>query len=84
MSPVPITEPPVEAPVVLLARQPILDARDEVAGHELLYRREDGTGWPIEDESKATAHVVVSAFSDLASSRSPTVRARGSTCRGPS
>ena len=53
------------APVVLLARQPILDARSEVTGHELLYRRQDGTGWPIEDESKATAHVVVSAFSDL-------------------
>lgn len=60
-----VTEPAPSAPVVLLARQPILDARGEITGHELLYRREDGTGWPIDDESKATAHVVVSAFADV-------------------
>ena len=51
--------------VVLFARQPILDAASNVQGHELLFRREDGTGWPIDDENKATAHVLISAFSDM-------------------
>ncbi len=51
--------------VVLLARQPILDATNAVQGHELLFRREDGSGWPIDDEDKATAHVLVAAFADM-------------------
>ena len=51
--------------VVLLARQPILDTAHRIHGHELLFRREDGTGWPIDDEDQATAHVLVSAFADL-------------------
>ena len=51
--------------VVLLARQPILDIAHRIHGHELLFRREDGSGWPIEDENQATAHVLVSAFADL-------------------
>ena len=51
--------------VVLLARQPILDTASKVVGHELLFRREDGTGWPIGDEVKATAHVLVAAFADM-------------------
>jgi EAL and modified HD-GYP domain-containing signal transduction protein len=54
-----------ELQVVLFARQPILDAASTVQGHELLFRREDGTGWPVGDEAKATAHVLVSAFADL-------------------
>jgi EAL and modified HD-GYP domain-containing signal transduction protein len=53
-----------DQPIVLFARQPILDAASTVQGHELLFRRADGTGWPIEDESKATAHVIVAAFAD--------------------
>jgi c-di-GMP phosphodiesterase len=51
--------------VILFARQPILDATSAVQGHELLFRREDGTGWPVGDEAKATAHVLVAAFADL-------------------
>src|SRR5688500_17225334 len=51
--------------VILFARQPILDATLSVQGHELLFRREDGTGWPIDDEDKATAHVLVGAFADM-------------------
>ena len=51
--------------VVLLARQPILETSGTVHGHELLFRRADGTGWPIEDENAATAQVLVAAFADL-------------------
>jgi EAL and modified HD-GYP domain-containing signal transduction protein len=62
-----VADAPVETggDVVLLARQPILDATSTVQGHELLFRREDGTGWPIDDEDKATAHVLVAAFADM-------------------
>ena len=51
--------------IVLLARQPIFETSDRVHGYELLFRRADGSGWPIDDEAKATAHVVVAAFADL-------------------
>jgi c-di-GMP phosphodiesterase len=51
--------------VVLLARQPIFESSWKVHGYELLFRRPDGRGWPFEDETAATAHVVVSAFADL-------------------
>lgn len=54
-----------ESDVILFARQPILDAASTVQGHELLFRREDGSGWPVGDEAKATAHVLVAAFADL-------------------
>ncbi len=61
--------PPRAAPAgdepVLLARQPILDAASAVHGHELLFRRPDGSGWPIDDEAQATAQVVLAAFADL-------------------
>ena len=52
--------------VVLLARQPILNTAEEILGHELLFRREDGSGWPIDDEDQATARVLVAAFADMA------------------
>lgn len=52
--------------VVLLARQPIMNTGEELIGHELLFRREDGSGWPIEDEDQATARVLVTAFADMA------------------
>jgi EAL and modified HD-GYP domain-containing signal transduction protein len=55
----------VGSDVVLLARQPILDTAGTIHGHELLFRRPDGTGWPIEDESAATAQVLVAAFADM-------------------
>ena len=51
--------------VVLLARQPILETSGKVHGHELLFRRADGSGWPIDDENAATAQVLVAAFADL-------------------
>jgi EAL and modified HD-GYP domain-containing signal transduction protein len=56
---------PVGGDVVLLARQPILDTSNQIHGHELLFRRPDGTGWPIDDENQATAHVLVAAFADM-------------------
>ena len=57
-------EPVDLGPVVLYARQPILDAAAVVQGHELLFRRPDGSGWPVEDEAKATAQVLVASFAD--------------------
>jgi EAL and modified HD-GYP domain-containing signal transduction protein len=56
---------PVGIDVVLLARQPIVDTSGALHGHELLFRRPDGTGWPIDDENRATAQVLVAAFADL-------------------
>ena len=50
--------------VILFARQPLFESSGRVHGYELLFRRPDGSGWPIGDESQATAHVVVSAFAD--------------------
>jgi EAL and modified HD-GYP domain-containing signal transduction protein len=51
--------------LVLFARQPILDASGEIRGHELLFRQPDGTAGPIEDGTRATAHVLVAAFTDV-------------------
>lgn len=53
------------ADVVLLARQPILRTGGAIHGYELLFRREDGSGWPIGDEDQATARVLVAAFADV-------------------
>jgi EAL and modified HD-GYP domain-containing signal transduction protein len=50
---------------VLFARQPIVDAAGALRGHELLFRRPDGRAGPIEDGTRATAHVLVSAFTDV-------------------
>jgi EAL and modified HD-GYP domain-containing signal transduction protein len=61
----PAVAEPVRGDVVLLARQPILDRAGGIHGHELLFRRADGSGWPIGDEAEATAHVLVAAFADL-------------------
>ena len=54
-----------QAGVVLFARQPLFEPSGRVFGYELLFRRPDGTGWPIEDEVQATAHVVVASFADM-------------------
>lgn len=56
----------VGSDVVLLARQPILDTANRIRGHELIFRREDGADWPVTDDYAATAHVLVTAFADLA------------------
>ena len=48
----------VGSDVVLLARQPILDTSNRIRGHELIFRREDGSDWPITDDNAATAHVL--------------------------
>ena len=54
-----------EERVVLFARQPILDAAGATRGHELLFRRPDGSAGPIEDGTRATAHVLVGALADV-------------------
>jgi EAL and modified HD-GYP domain-containing signal transduction protein len=36
-----------------------------VGGYELLFRRPDGSNGPIEDAARATAHVMVSAFTNI-------------------
>jgi c-di-GMP phosphodiesterase len=56
---------PAAERVVLFARQPILDAAGGTRGHELLFRRPDGTAGPIEDGTRATAHVLVAALTDI-------------------
>jgi c-di-GMP phosphodiesterase len=50
---------------VLLARQPILDGRDRIHGHELLFRTTAGASAFGVDPERATSHVLVAASSDL-------------------
>lgn len=47
----------------LLARQPILDRDQSVAGYELVYPREDGDD--VVDDSLSTARVAVNALSEI-------------------
>ena len=53
------------ADVVLFARQPLFTSAGDVHGYELLFRRPDGSAWPPADETRATAHVIVSALTDV-------------------
>jgi c-di-GMP phosphodiesterase len=56
--------PPLED--VLVARQPILDARLEVMGYELLYRTSKNLGAATADEGEqATSRVIANAFGEL-------------------
>jgi c-di-GMP phosphodiesterase len=57
--------PPEEDRLVLFARQPILDAAGATRGHELLFRRPDGSAGFGEDGTRATAHVLVAALTDV-------------------
>jgi EAL and modified HD-GYP domain-containing signal transduction protein len=51
---------------VLVARQPILDARLEVVGYELLFRRPgDGQHAGVTDAERATSQVIVDAIGEL-------------------
>jgi c-di-GMP phosphodiesterase len=56
------------SPGVLVARQPILDTRLEVAGYELLFRTAGagpGTAALVTDADRATSEVVVDAIGEL-------------------
>jgi c-di-GMP phosphodiesterase len=57
--------PPAEDRLVLFARQPILDAAGATRGHELLFRRPDGSSGFGENGTRATAHVLVAALTDV-------------------
>jgi EAL and modified HD-GYP domain-containing signal transduction protein len=57
--------PPAEERLVLFARQPILDATGATRGHELLFRRPDGSSGFGENGTRATAHVLVAALTDV-------------------
>mgnify|MGYP001199180310 CR=1 FL=1 len=52
---------------LLLARQPILDARLSIVGYELLCRPvpEDTQEWQLSHGDRATSEVLISAFNDL-------------------
>jgi EAL and modified HD-GYP domain-containing signal transduction protein len=50
---------------VLVARQPILDARGAVRGHELLFRGERRADGTIEDGRRASAQVLVATFLEV-------------------
>ena len=54
-----------QAAGVLVARQPILDARLQVAGYELLFRTPDVAGARIEDAERATSQLIVDALGDI-------------------
>jgi c-di-GMP phosphodiesterase len=63
LSAVPETARPTWA---LLARQPILDVRDAIVGHELLFRSREGAETAeVVDDTRATAQVLVATFTDL-------------------
>lgn len=50
---------------VLVARQPILDSRLQVAGYELLFRAPGVVGARIDDAERATSQVIVDAIGDI-------------------
>ena len=54
-----------EERLVLFARQPILDAAGATRGYELLFRHPDGRAGDIGDGTRATAHVLVAALTDV-------------------
>ena len=65
-APATVPPPPIgEDRLVLFARQPILDAAGATRGHELLFRRPDGSAGFGEDGTRATAHVLVAALTDV-------------------
>jgi EAL and modified HD-GYP domain-containing signal transduction protein len=56
---------PSAATDVLVARQPILDARLQVAGYELLFRAPGVEGARVENAERATSQVIVDAIGDI-------------------
>jgi EAL and modified HD-GYP domain-containing signal transduction protein len=55
----------MEAPSVLVARQPICDRHRHCVGYELLFRAHDREAARVVDDEQATAHVLVTAFADI-------------------
>lgn len=50
---------------IFLARQPILDREQNLIAYELLFRRSDSGGAQVDNDLAATAHVIVSLFSEM-------------------
>jgi c-di-GMP phosphodiesterase len=55
----------MQAPSVLVARQPICDRQRRAVGYELLFRAHDPRAARVVDDEQATAHVLVTAFADI-------------------
>lgn len=55
----------MEAPSVLVARQPICDRHRHSVGYELLFRAHDREHAMVVDDEQATAHVLVTSFADI-------------------
>jgi EAL and modified HD-GYP domain-containing signal transduction protein len=55
----------MEAPAVLVARQPICDRHRHSVGYELLFRAHDREQALVVDDEQATAHVLVTSFADI-------------------
>jgi EAL and modified HD-GYP domain-containing signal transduction protein len=55
----------MEAPSVLVARQPICDRHRHSVGYELLFRAHDREQALVVDDEQATAHVLVTSFADI-------------------
>jgi c-di-GMP phosphodiesterase len=50
---------------MLVARQPVLDARLNVAGYELLFRTAGATGAHVTEHERATSQVIVDAIGEI-------------------
>ncbi len=50
---------------VLVARQPILDGRMQVAGYELLFRARGVVGACVDDHERTTSQVIVDAIGEI-------------------
>jgi EAL and modified HD-GYP domain-containing signal transduction protein len=59
------TQPAPAAPTALFARQPICDARQRIAGYELLYRGERAGDGAVVDDRAATAQVLTGVLGDV-------------------
>ncbi len=55
----------VQLPVTLYARQPIFDSELEVFGYELLFRNGNDQSANILDDDRATAQVILNAFTEI-------------------
>ena len=55
----------LDAPPVVVARQPVFDRRRHLVGYELLFRALDPTRALVVDHERASAHVLVTALADI-------------------
>ncbi|MFO1282292.1 MAG: EAL domain-containing protein [Burkholderiales bacterium] len=60
-----VAMPAIDTDTVYLARQPILDAKQELAGYELLFRSAVTNAVEIPDDVEATSAVIAHAFVDM-------------------